>query len=49
MEQQPYRACERNQKKNKTKSRHIRIGHDFYWLISPTDNAMLSLKDGFTF
>ena len=29
MEQQPHRACERNQKKNKTKSRHIRIDPTF--------------------
>ena len=39
---------ERNQNKNKTKSRHIQIDHAFYCSIQPTSNAMVSLKDGFT-
>ena len=39
---------ERNQNKNKTKSRHIQIDFRLYCSIQPTDNAMVSLKDGFT-
>ena len=41
-------ANERNQNKNKTKSRHIQIDHVFYCLIQPTNNTMVSLKDSFT-
>ena len=33
MEQQPHRACESNQKKNKTKPRHIQIDRAFYCSI----------------
>ena len=40
---------ERNQNKNKTMSRHIQIDHTLYCLIQPTNNAMVSLKDGFIF
>ena len=48
-EQQPHRACEQtNSNKNKTKLRHIRIDHTFYCWIQPTNNAVVSLKDGFT-
>ena len=39
---------ERNQKKNKTKSRQIRIYYVFYCSIYHTNNAMVLLKDGFT-
>ena len=39
---------ERNQNKNKTKSCHIQIDHAFYCSIQPTNNAMVSLKDGFS-
>ena len=39
---------ERNQNKSKTKSRHIQIDHTFYFSILPTNNAMVSLKNGFT-
>ena len=46
MEEQPRRACEQN--KNKTKSRHIQINHAFYFSIYPTNNVMVSLRDGFT-
>ena len=38
----------RNQNKNKTKLRHFQIDHALYWSIQPTNNAMVSLKDGFT-
>ena len=41
MEQQSYRACERIQDINKTKSRHIQIDHTFYHTRS-----MVSLEDG---
>ena len=39
---------ERNQNKNKTKSRHIQIDHAFYYSILSENNVMVSLKDGFT-
>ena len=39
---------EQNQNKNETKSRHIQTDHVFYCLIKPTNNATVSLKDGFT-
>ena len=39
---------ERNQNKNESKSRHIQIDETFYCSIQPTNNAMVSLKDGFT-
>ena len=39
---------ERNQNKNKTKSRHIQIDHALYCSIQAINNAMVSLKDGFT-
>ena len=39
---------EPNQNKNKTKLCHIQIDHAFYCSIQPTNNAMVSLKDGFT-
>ena len=39
---------ERNQNKNKTKSRHIQIDFRLYCSIQPTNNAMVSLKDGLT-
>ena len=39
---------ERNQNKNKTKSRHIQIDHTLFCSIQPTNNAMVPLKDGFT-
>ena len=39
---------ERYQNKSKTKSRHIKIDHPFYCSIRPTNNVMVSLKDGFT-
>ena len=38
----------RNQNKNKTKLRHIKIDHALYCSIQPTNNSMVSLKDGFT-
>ena len=37
-----------NQNKNKTKSRFIQIYHAFYCSIYSTNNAVVSLKDGFT-
>ena len=46
MEEQPRRAYEQN--KNKTKLRHIQINHAFYFSIYPTNNVMVSLRDGFT-
>ena len=39
---------ERNQNKNKTKSSHIQIDHAFNCSILLTNNAIASLKDGFT-
>ena len=39
---------ERNQNKNKTKLCHIQIDHAYYCSIQPANNAMVSLKDGFT-
>ena len=39
---------ERNQNKYEIKSRHIQIDHAFYCSIYPTNNAVVSLKDGFT-
>ena len=39
---------ERNQKKNKAKSRHIQIDHALGCLIQATNSVMVSLKDGFT-
>ena len=41
-------ANERNQNKNKTKLRHIQIDHTLFCSIQPTNNAMVSLKDGST-
>ena len=38
---------ERNQNKNKIWSRYIQIDHVFYCSIQPTNNVMVSLKDGF--
>ena len=38
---------ERNQNKYEIKSRHIQIDHAFYCSIYPTNNAVVSLKDGF--
>ena len=35
-------------KQKQNKSRHIQIDHPFYCSIYPTNNAMVSLKDGFT-
>ena len=43
-----YGTCERSQNKRKTKSGHIQIDHSLYCSILPTNNAMVSLKDGFT-
>ena len=39
---------ERNRKKDQTKSRHLQIDHVFHCSIYPRNNAMVSLKDGFT-
>ena len=39
---------ERNQNKSKTKSRHIQVDHALFFSIYPTNNAVVSLKDGFT-
>ena len=39
---------ERNQNKNKTKSRHIQTDHALYYSILSEKNVMVSLKDGFT-
>ena len=41
-------ANERNQNKNKTKSRHIQIDHALDCSIQLTNNAIVSLKGGFT-
>ena len=35
-------------KTKKSKSRHIQIDHRFYCSIYPTNNTMVSIKDGFT-
>ena len=49
MEQQPHRACEQtNSKQKQNQSRHIQIYHAFYCSIQPRNNAMVSLKDDFT-
>ena len=49
MEQQPHGVCERTKSKQKqNQARHIKIDHPFYCSIKPTNNAMVSLKDGFT-
>ena len=37
-----------NQNQNKTKLRHIQIDHALYYSIQPTNNAIVSLKDGLT-
>ena len=37
-----------NLHKNKIKSHHIKIDHPLYCSIKPTNNTMVSLKDGFT-
>ena len=44
MEQQPNGACERT----KSKQKQNQIDHALYCLIQPTNNVMVSLKDGFT-
>ena len=49
MEHQPDRVCERTKLKQKqNQARHIKIDHPFYCSIKATNNAMVSLKDGFT-
>ena len=50
LEQQPHRACEQTKPKQKrNRARHIQIDLAVYnCSILPTNNAMVSLKDGFT-
>ena len=47
MEQQPNRACEQTNSKQKQNqvTRHIQINLALYCSIQPTSNAMVSLKD----
>ena len=45
MEQKLYRACERIQNKNKTKSRYIEIDHAFYCTLSMVSLRMASMSD----
>ena len=47
MEQQSHRACEWTKSKQK-KSPHIQIYYALYCSIYPTNNAIVSLKEGFT-
>ena len=43
-----HRACKRTKSKQKqNQARHIQIDHAFYCSIKPTNNAMISLRDGF--
>ena len=41
-------VCEIKQKQKKLKPHHIQIDRTFYCLIQPTNNPVVSLKDGFT-
>ena len=48
MEQQPNRVRERTKSKQKqNQARHIQIDHAVYCSIQPTNNSVVSLKDGF--
>ena len=49
MEQEPHHVCEwTNSKQKQNQARHIQVDHLLYCSIKPTNNAMVSLKDGFT-